>query len=344
MPDISGFTQFVKETEIDHSSHIVSELLEVLINQDHIGFELSEIEGDALFFYKRMEIPSNEQILEQCEEMYLKFHQHLKVYERDRICHCGACSTANRLGLKFIVHIGEALVKEIHGKTQLMGIDVTRVHRLTKNSIPGHEYVLLSETGEDYFPDLPEESFGAKKEKGESSYNELGTLEFSYYALDNLSREIPEPPPRKSNIRKIENPVKASIKIHRSMLEVHQHLIDLNLRKKWKAKTGGDFHLPERVGTQHFCVLPQGNVKVKVLAMEFRDNKIIYIEQFVKKGILSPDMTEIYTLESVGLDFCQVKIEAHPIINSFLSPLVRPLISKIENESLKKLKFLCEQD
>lgn len=50
--DISGFTEFVHYTEISHSKHIVSELLELLIDENSIGLELAEIEGNALFFYK----------------------------------------------------------------------------------------------------------------------------------------------------------------------------------------------------------------------------------------------------------------------------------------------------
>ena len=30
IPDISGYTEFLSKTELDHSSHIISELLELL--------------------------------------------------------------------------------------------------------------------------------------------------------------------------------------------------------------------------------------------------------------------------------------------------------------------------
>ena len=52
IPDISGFTRFVNETEIEHSRLIIQELLETLINTNEIGLEISEIEGDAILFYK----------------------------------------------------------------------------------------------------------------------------------------------------------------------------------------------------------------------------------------------------------------------------------------------------
>lgn len=50
MPDISGFTQFVNKTEIEHSTHIIQELLEIIIDANELKMELIEIEGDAVFF------------------------------------------------------------------------------------------------------------------------------------------------------------------------------------------------------------------------------------------------------------------------------------------------------
>ena len=49
VPDITGFTKFVNNTEIDHSQHIISELLENIIDSNQLDLEVSEIEGDAVF-------------------------------------------------------------------------------------------------------------------------------------------------------------------------------------------------------------------------------------------------------------------------------------------------------
>ena len=43
IPDISGFTQFIKKTEISHSQHIITELLELIIRETGKEFSLSEI-------------------------------------------------------------------------------------------------------------------------------------------------------------------------------------------------------------------------------------------------------------------------------------------------------------
>ena len=52
IPDISGFTDFTSTTEIDHAAHIITELLELLVESNQSGFTLAEIEGDAVLFYR----------------------------------------------------------------------------------------------------------------------------------------------------------------------------------------------------------------------------------------------------------------------------------------------------
>ena len=69
IPDISGFTRFVNETEIDHSRLIIQELLEILINANRLGLEISEIEGDAILFYKFGSPPELKDLYEQVETM-----------------------------------------------------------------------------------------------------------------------------------------------------------------------------------------------------------------------------------------------------------------------------------
>src|SRR5204863_7711851 len=104
IPDISGFTRFVSETEIEHSRLIIQELLEVLINSNEMGLEVSEIEGDAILFYKYGEAPDMEQLYKQVEKMFCTFHKHLMAYEFRRYCQCPACTSAIQLSLKIITH------------------------------------------------------------------------------------------------------------------------------------------------------------------------------------------------------------------------------------------------
>ncbi|HEY4337501.1 MAG TPA: DUF2652 domain-containing protein, partial [Puia sp.] len=75
IPDISGFTRFVNGTDIDHSRLIIQELLETLINANQSGFEVSEIEGDAILFYKFGDKPEMGALYKQVEAMFCGFHK-----------------------------------------------------------------------------------------------------------------------------------------------------------------------------------------------------------------------------------------------------------------------------
>ncbi len=67
IPDISGFSRFVSQTEIEHSRLIIQELLEILINANQMGLEVSEVEGDAILFYRFGASPNLEEVYKQVE-------------------------------------------------------------------------------------------------------------------------------------------------------------------------------------------------------------------------------------------------------------------------------------
>ena len=145
IPDISGFTQFIQSTEVEHSTHVIAELLEVLIKANTIDLKLAEIEGDALFFYKENEIVFQEQLLAQVDKMFTAFYSHLKLLEKNRICPCNACATAPNLQLKIIAHCGELQFITVQKNRKPFGQQVIEVHRLLKNHINSDNYVLISE-------------------------------------------------------------------------------------------------------------------------------------------------------------------------------------------------------
>ena len=133
IPDISGFTKFVQTTEVEHSQHVISELLEVLISANTQELKLAEIEGDALFFYKEDELTSQEKLLAQIETMFTAFYGHLRLLEKNRICPCNACATAPNLQLKVVAHSGDLQFIHVQGNRKPFGQHVIEAHRLLKN-------------------------------------------------------------------------------------------------------------------------------------------------------------------------------------------------------------------
>lgn len=73
IPDISGYTEFITQTEIRHSKHIISELLEIIINGNQLAMNVSEIEGDAVLFYRKGDAPSLKEIIAQVKKCLLIF-------------------------------------------------------------------------------------------------------------------------------------------------------------------------------------------------------------------------------------------------------------------------------
>ena len=115
-----------------------------LINANDSGLEISEIEGDAILFYKFGEPEQLGALYKQVEKMFRAFHQYLVAYDNRKICQCKACISAVDLTLKVITHYGEFTPLNVQQFNKLIGKDVIVAHQLLKNDIPQHEYWLVT--------------------------------------------------------------------------------------------------------------------------------------------------------------------------------------------------------
>jgi hypothetical protein len=187
IPDISGFTNFVSNVELAHSKHIIQELLELLIDSNQLGLEISEVEGDAILFYKFGDLPKLKEIYWQVEKMFYAFHRHLKFYEHHRTCHCKACISSFNLSLKIITHYGEFTGYKVKNFYTLIGKDVIVAHQLLKNDIDKHEYWLITKS---LLNDNPPDGFREwMKWNSSSKQTDDGEISFHYTQLDKLKNE-----------------------------------------------------------------------------------------------------------------------------------------------------------
>ncbi len=151
--DISGYTRFMTSSsmEIEHSQRIISGLLNSVIEQIQLPLEIAKLEGDAVFLFadKQTDAFLWEQTRKTIGSKLLSFFDafHVKLAGLVAMldCDCGACSNANLLKLKIVVHSGEALFYQIQGFRELSGKDVILIHRLLKNSADQNEYILMTE-------------------------------------------------------------------------------------------------------------------------------------------------------------------------------------------------------
>jgi hypothetical protein len=153
LADISGYTRFMLEnrTSAVHGQLFINSLIEAILEQVDIPLTLQEIEGDAVFLYVRH--PGSEDgwqaVLREVSQKFAKFFDAFIAQTAIAIestpCGCAICRNADQLGLKIIVHGGEAVFHEVAGRPQVSGPDVILAHRLLKNSLQINEYLLLTE-------------------------------------------------------------------------------------------------------------------------------------------------------------------------------------------------------
>jgi hypothetical protein len=284
IPDISGFTEFITRTELDHSSHIINELLDLIIKQNYSGFVLSEIEGDAVLFYKKGEIPSKQQLIKQCIDIFAHFHEHLKIMERDIVCRCGACQSASQLTLKFIVHRGTIKEFRIADIIKAAGVDMIIAHRLLKNKIQSQEYILLSSSCIECFPDK-DETAGLTWNKHSESYPAIGEVELEYADLLDIRKKIPPLPERQSNLS-YDGEDTLEIEIEAPIEEVYDKAIDLDSITKWMVGVNGikRGQEVERIGSKHVCLTPMFEMDVELDYADFSGDTAIIVNKFQIQG------------------------------------------------------------
>ena len=136
LADISGYTSFVAKTELEHSHEILTELLELLVENIKPVMTISKLEGDAVFAYAgRNVFTRGDTMLEFVESVYVAFRDRQLSMKRKTTCTCNACINIPTLDLKFIVHCGPFVVQTIANARELVGSDVNLIHRLSKNHV-----------------------------------------------------------------------------------------------------------------------------------------------------------------------------------------------------------------
>ena len=138
IPDISGFTNFVKNIEINDGVSITRELLSEIIDNNPLNLELSEIEGDALLFYKIGKPIPLDMVLNAFCKIYEAFNRKYKSLKEKY-------NVDIELSLKLILHYGEMSVYSIKGFQKLYGQTIIESHRLLKTGTNDSNYILITE-------------------------------------------------------------------------------------------------------------------------------------------------------------------------------------------------------
>ena len=339
IPDISGYTDFISKTELDHSTHIITELLGVVLEANGDTFQLIEIEGDALLLYRGGDPLSKDELQEHCLTIFKAFHSYLKVIERDRLCDCGACMGATGLNLKFVAHFGQVNTLKVGHLTKPVGLELVVAHRLLKNSINRDAYLLFSDkllevagppqTG-DWIP-LSDE------------YPAIGKIDYCYRLLDGETSDIPDPPPLDGpDVTPVE-PLE-EITIDCSLHDVYEYL--LKQENKWDFVPGiielTSEDAIQRVGSKHVCLLEGMSVDFEMVGRNIDEGKTVLVDRGIVREM---GMEFLNYWEFQPLDEGTVKIRSGVCTNADMSypQEFLDMFMPGRRDNLDKIKEILEQ-
>ncbi|WP_186646612.1 DUF2652 domain-containing protein [Fluviispira vulneris] len=188
--DISGYTQFVKKHGFEwaHGQFIISEFLKSLLNEIKDPFKVAKLEGDAIFIY----MPETDHIraaifMDNILNFFKAFENTKSKLASVNTCKCKSCCSLESLHLKLIIHSGKILFYNINQYQELSGIDVIMLHRLSKNSVTGKKYILITEQAFNKIGSLNDLEFIKGKEK----YDEIGEIKtFIHYPNIKLNENL----------------------------------------------------------------------------------------------------------------------------------------------------------
>jgi len=150
LTDISGYTEFLTRSELDHAQDTLQNLFDVQLDHIKYPFVISGFRGDAIFMY----VPGTnfcepQSFLEALENLYFVFADTRRQMVQNTTCTCRACQNIAKLDLKMVIHYGEYALQKLGDREELLGADVIVPHRMLKNHVierTGIEsYALFSE-------------------------------------------------------------------------------------------------------------------------------------------------------------------------------------------------------
>lgn len=317
IPDISGFTEFMTNTELSHSSFAISTLINTIISTVGDEYEISEIEGDAVLMFKRGPAPGKKDIQDICLKIFNAFHFQRSWMQKHVICPCKACLEIDRLTLKFIAHHGAVGEIRAGGFTKLSGIDVIVAHRLLKNSVPSNEYLLLSEKLLQQAIETPETD---RMEWAVSSddYSSIGTVEYRFALLNEQRKKAPEAPEPQVSYP-AETTAYFEIPVAANYQDAYMIFMNVPNRPEWlHGLKKVEQQIPAAfVGSVHYCSFDDYEAIVSPLQMTMQPEQITYAESCRIEAL---DLSLVYEVIFKNLTGGSCTLSAR-IINSGALPI-----------------------
>ncbi len=192
--DITGYTIFLTESELDHAHHIIQGLFDSQLDVIAKPLQISNFQGDAILCHVPEEmLDSGTALFDQINSIYDAFTGKIAEMQVDPPCGCNACTNLTMLDLKMFMHYGEYMVKSIGTSVEIMGSDVITAHRMMKNEVP-------EKTGINSYLLLTNKALGRLKLDNASDfidysevYDHIGKVDMSVIRLGSVEGNVFQP-------------------------------------------------------------------------------------------------------------------------------------------------------
>ncbi len=322
LADISGYTAFVADTELEHSREILNELLEGMVRCLAEHLTIGQIEGDAIFALGEGMPPDPVAWLQDC---YFRFHRHIAQIKRVTTCPCRACANVGVLTLKFICHYGEYLPQTFVGKETFVGNAVNMAHRLLKNKVPSHEYVLVTAEAAEHFPEALRGMLTPHREQ-----YDLGGVDCSWMDLTPLRND----PRAQEEIKAVDDTrvdLRYDTVVRAPKDVVWTVLTDPSLRQKWMGVQRLDYKPGVRhslVGAEYHCIHGAGRETVFRVA-EAREPDRLTMAMPLASGVMAWSTTQLHEAEGgTTRMISRWRLDAQPGLAGKIKALVSKQILK----------------
>ena len=188
--DISGYTGYLADVELDHAQDILADLIGAVVTALRPSFRLAKLEGDAAFTFAMLERVDGSMLLDTVERCYFGFRRRRRDVRQATSCECNACLQIPDLDLKFVVHHGCAIHQTVAGRRELLGSDVIVAHRLLKNDVVDRlgmgAYALISQNCIDV-SDIDPTALGMREHS--ETYDRIGDVRAWAHDLEHRWQE-----------------------------------------------------------------------------------------------------------------------------------------------------------
>jgi hypothetical protein len=287
--DISGYTQFLTEGELEHAHEIAP-------------LAISNVEGDAVFLYG--ETPPDiygQTVIETVERLYVSFSSALENMVLNTTCDCNACANINALGLKIVMHCGEFVKSKVGNTETLTGPDVIAVHRLLKNTVKEKtgivDYFLVTQACVD---DLGLERIVAAWTKHIESYEHVGEVKAYVSSLTDVWNFVQQQ--RAIKVLAADSWFTHQAHTTAAPAIVWDHLIDPRKRRAWtdadSSKLLGETDGRAGPGSEYHCA--HGDTIAVFTVLDSRPNDYMTIMIPINEGATTVSYTHYLIPSGAG--------------------------------------------